>query len=164
MDLFLLIIGVLVGISFGIFLLTRFIAGQTQKVYVMQDEAYQEQLLARISPVGIVAVEGEGEEISAADPAAAITEPVPVASVLSGPQVYNSACLACHGAGIGGAPATGDKSAWSPRIAQGTAVLRDNVINGFQGDTGYMPPKGGRVDLSDGEILDAMNYMIEQVR
>ena len=117
MDLFVIVICALIGVSFGIFLLTRYIAGQTQETYVSQDAAYQEQLLARIAPVGQVAV--EGQQIAATGPAPAIEEPEPVASVMSGPQVYNSACLACHGAGIGGAPATGDESQWSVRIAQG---------------------------------------------
>jgi cytochrome c5 len=36
------------------------------------------------------------------------------------------------------------------------------VINGYQGDAGYMPPKGGRIDLSDEEIISAMDYMLEQ--
>jgi cytochrome c5 len=162
MDLFLLVISVLVGVSFGIFLLTKYIASQTQEIYRVQDDVYQEQVLARIAPIGKVAIEGEA--VAASDSAAAISEPEPVAAALSGPQVYNSACLACHGAGIGGAPATGNKEQWAARIAQNAQVLQDHVINGYQGNNGYMPPKGGRVDLSDEEILAAMNYMIDQVR
>ena len=81
---------------------------------------------------------------------------------MTGPQVYNAACLACHGAGIGGAPKTGDAAAWAPRIAQGQDILTEHVINGYQGEAGYMPPKGGRVDLSDEEILAAMTYMLEE--
>lgn len=161
-DLFILVISVLIGVSFGIFLLTRFIAGQTQEVYVLQDEAYQQQVLARIAPVGVVAV--EGEEADAAGPSEAITEPEPVKVAMSGPQVYNSACLACHGAGIGGAPKTGDGAAWGSRLQQDMAVITDHVINGYQGSAGYMPPKGGRVDLSDEAIIAAMNYMLDQVR
>lgn len=161
MDLFVIVVCALVGVSFGIFLLTRYIAGQTQEVYVSQDAIYQEQLLARIAPVGKVAVEGEQVLTG---PAPAIEEPEPVAAVMSGPQVYNSACLACHGAGIGGAPATGDQAAWSARIAQGRGVINEHALIGYQGDAGYMPPKGGRVDLSDEEILAAVDYMIEQSR
>jgi cytochrome c len=41
-------------------------------------------------------------------------------------------------------------------------VLRDHALNGFTGDTGFMPPKGGRIDLSDEEILAAVEYMLEQ--
>ena len=53
----------------------------------------------------------------------------------------------------------GDTAAWSARVAKGDDVLGQNALNGFT-DIGYMPPKGGRVDLSDQEILDAVAYMV----
>jgi cytochrome c len=43
-------------------------------------------------------------------------------------------------------------------------TLHSHAINGFQGAAGVMPPKGGRVDLSDGEIIAAVEYMVEQAR
>jgi len=158
-DLFMVIIGSLVGISFGIFLLARFVAGTTQEVYVLLDAPYQEQVLDNIRPVGRVAL--DGENVTDTVQVATIE---PVAEVLSGPQVYNQACVACHGAGIGGAPTVGQSANWSTRVAQGANVLRDHVINGYQGTAGYMPPKGGRIDLSDDEIMSAMEYMLEQSR
>ena len=104
-----------------------------------------------------------GEEEAAAAPTAkTVAEPEPVAAAMSGPQVYNSACLACHGAGIGGAPIPGDAEAWATRIAQGLDVLEDHAINGFQGSAGYMPAKGGRVDLSDEEVASAVEYMVSE--
>ena len=115
--------------------------------------------LENIRPVGRVVLDGEG--VAKTVQVATIE---PVAEVLSGPQVYNQACIACHGAGIGGAPVVGPGGDWGARTAQGADVLSDHVINGYQGDLGYMPPKGGRIDLSDGEILSAMDYMIEQSR
>jgi cytochrome c5 len=54
-----------------------------------------------------------------------------------------------------------DRAAWAPRIAQGLSVLQDHVLNGFQGDAGLMPAKGGRVDLSDADVLAAMQHMID---
>ena len=36
-----------------------------------------------------------------------------------GKKVYDSGCIACHGAGIAGAPKFGDKAAWAPRIKTG---------------------------------------------
>jgi cytochrome c5 len=81
---------------------------------------------------------------------------------LSGPQVYNEACIACHGSGIGGAPKFGDAAAWGPRIAQGNPTLYDHAINGFTGSAGFMPQKGARVDLSDQEVRDAVDYMVSQ--
>ena len=86
------------------------------------------------------------------------------AARLSGPDVYNSACAACHGQGIGGAPRVGDTAAWQPRIAQGQELLSQHALQGFTGATGYMPPKGGRVDLSDEEILAAVAHMLDGSR
>jgi len=158
-DLFMIVIASLVGVTFGLFLLANYIAGKTQEVYVLQDAHYQETVDARIAPIARIALDGETIEN-----AGEVAKIEPVAEVLSGPQVYNQACVACHGAGIAGAPKTGDAATWGPRIAQGNATLHDHVINGYQGAAGYMPPKGGRGDLSDDEILSAMDYMLEQVR
>jgi len=158
-DLFMVVIGGLVAISFGLFLLANYIAGNTQEVYVLQDNRYQETVSSRLTPVSRVAL--DGETIENAGEVATIE---PVAEVLSGPQVYNQACVACHGAGVAGAPKTGDAAAWGSRIAQDRAILNEHAINGYQGAAGYMPPKGGRADLSDDEILSAMEYMLDQVR
>ncbi len=92
--------------------------------------------------------------------------PRPVDTVSSGPQVFNEACYQCHaeGAVIPGAPIVGDTAQWEARIAQGLEIVYDHAINGFQGEALVpMPPKGGRVDLSDDEIRSAVDYMIEQL-
>ncbi|MDY6949360.1 MAG: c-type cytochrome [Pseudomonadota bacterium] len=86
------------------------------------------------------------------------------ASPLTGPQVYNNVCIACHSPpGVGGAPALGNAEAWGPRIAQGVDVLIAHAINGFSGKTGIMPRKGERPDLSDEEVAAAVRYMVEQI-
>ena len=69
---------------------------------------------------------------------------------------------ACHGAGIAGAPKTGDAAAWEARIAQGQETLEDHAINGYQGATGYMPAKGGFAFLSDEDVAAAVAYMVEE--
>ena len=158
-DLFMLVIGGLVAVSFGLFLLANYIADNTQEVYVLQDPGYQETVSSRLTPVARIALDGED-----VDNAGEVATIEPVAEVLSGPQVYNQACVACHGAGVAGAPKTGEAAAWSGRLGQDNATLTDHVINGYQGPAGYMPPKGGRADLSDEEILSAMDYMLNQVR
>lgn len=83
------------------------------------------------------------------------------ADAMAGESVHQQACLACHGAGIAGAPKTGDKSAWEGRVSQGLATLVDHAINGYQGNNGYMPPKGGRMDLSDEAVAQAVAFMME---
>ena len=41
-------------------------------------------------------------------------------------------------------------------------MLKDHAINGYQGSAGYMPAKGGRTDLSDEEVANAVDYMIAE--
>ena len=106
----------------------------------------------RIRPVGEL-MKFDGAQPPAA-PAAAV---VAVASkARSGEEVYNGACVACHGAGIAGAPKTGDKALWAPRIAQGANVLYEHAIKGFKA----MPAKGGQVALSDDEVKAGVDYQI----
>jgi cytochrome c len=82
---------------------------------------------------------------------------------MTGQQVYKNVCIACHSPpGVGGAPAFGSLEAWAPRIAQGMDTLIDHALHGFTGDTGVMPKKGERPDLSDEEIIGAVKYMVEQ--
>ncbi len=96
---------------------------------------------------------------TAAAPAAATT--VADADASAGKALYSSTCIACHGAGIAGAPKVGDKAAWAPRIAQGLAVLDDHAIHGLQGKAGVMPPKGGST-ASDDDVKAAVAYMVAQ--
>jgi cytochrome c5 len=84
------------------------------------------------------------------------------ADLAQGQQVYQGACFACHGTGVAGAPKMGDKDAWAPRIAQGSETLLKHALGGFQGSTGVMPPKGGRMDLSDADVTAAIAYMVSQ--
>jgi len=77
----------------------------------------------------------------------------------AGKALYSAACVACHGAGIAGAPKFGDKAAWAPRIAQGVNVLYAHAIKGFQGKVGVMPPKGGS-SAPDAEVKSAVDYMV----
>ena len=81
---------------------------------------------------------------------------------LTGEQVYQQVCTTCHGAGIAGAPKVGDSAAWKPRLAQGEKTLLQHAIQGFQGKTGMMPPKGGNPDLADVEVQRAVVYMANQ--
>ena len=156
-----LVIGALAIAALGIFVLAMKISDRTQEVFKREGAEYQATIASRIKPFGEVYMPGE-EQAASAPTAQTIAEPEPVAAAMSGPQVYNTACLACHGAGIGGAPVPGDAEAWTARIAQGMDVLKDHAINGFQGSAGYMPAKGGRVDLSDEEVASAVEYMVSE--
>jgi cytochrome c5 len=101
-------------------------------------------------------------------PVVAASIPPPAAPAAAakadGRKVYDTSCMACHATGVAGAPKQGDKAAWSPRIAQGSNVLYEHAIKGFQGKTGVMPPKGGNTALSDAEVKAAVDYMTAAVK
>lgn len=160
-DMYSLVIGILAAFALAILVLAMKMSDLTQGVYTRDAQEYQAAVESRIRPVGQVYLPGE-EQQSEAPTVETAVEPEPVATALSGPQVYNSACLACHGAGIAGAPILGDAEAWAPRVAQGIDVLNDHAINGYTGAVGFMPAKGGRVDLSDQEVAAAVEYMVAE--
>lgn len=104
---------------------------------------------------------------SAAAPAPAAPAPVAAApsvtiasaaDLAKGEKIYTATCLACHGAGVLGAPKFGDKTAWQPRIATGNATLYTNALNGVK----MMPPKGGNAMLKDDEVKAAVDYMVSK--
>ena len=74
---------------------------------------------------------------------------------MDGKAVYEKYCVACHGAGVAGAPKFGDKAAWAPRLKQGQEVLYTHALKGFKA----MPPKGGAADLPDAQIKAAVDYL-----
>ena len=93
-----------------------------------------------------------------AAPAPAAATPAAGAKA-DGKKVFETTCSVCHGAGIAGAPKFGDKAAWAPRIAQGTNVLYQHALQGFQGKSGVMPPRGGNTALGDADVKAAVDYM-----
>lgn len=160
-DMYSLVIGVLAIIALLIFVGSMKLSDLSQGIYTANTAEYQEAVRDRIKPIGQVLM--PGEEVHAGEPQVAeAPSPEPVATVMSGPQVYNDACLMCHGSGIGGAPMISDSAAWEPRIAQGKDVLYQHALEGFSGNNGYMPPKGARMDLSDDNVRSAVDYMVEE--
>ncbi|MCZ6831620.1 MAG: c-type cytochrome [Gammaproteobacteria bacterium] len=103
----------------------------------------------RIKPVGEVCLQGDS---TCGVVMAASSGP------RSGEDVYNTACLACHSTGAGGAPILGDAAAWADRIAKGVDALYDSGINGLAG-TG-MIAKGGCMNCSDEEVHAAVDFML----
>ena len=92
-------------------------------------------------------------------------EPVKSAAVAPSPsrngqQVYQTTCVACHDAGIAGAPKLGDKGQWAKHVAKGLNALYASALNGVQGSAGAMPAKGGNPGLSNAEVRAAVDYMV----
>jgi len=89
-------------------------------------------------------------QVAAAEPAKA--------GKVDGKKVYEGLCAACHATGAAGAPKTGDKAAWKPRVAQGADTLHQHAIKGIRA----MPAKGGNPALSDAEVTAAVDHMVGQ--
>lgn len=161
-DTFMLVLGILVAIAFGLYFGARAIAARTQEAQVREDPLMHKAMEERLQPVGRVAISGEDNsalEVKSAEPVAAV-----MAKDLPGEEVYNVACVACHGAGIAGAPKMGDKVAWGTRLAKGVATLHEHAIKGFTGSAGVMPPKGGRVDLTDQSVINGVDFMMSKAK
>ncbi len=96
-------------------------------------------------------------ESAAAAPAAAAPAAAAPAAASSdaGKKIYDSACTACHGTGVAGAPKLGDKAAWGPRIAAGMDSLMNSTLKG----KGAMPPRGAS-SASDDDLRHAVEYMV----
>jgi len=168
-NVFSAVLGVLIAMALMLVGISRMVDSGPKGARDTGDPLMQASAHERIKPFGQVAVAGEDNSGLAIQATA-----VPVASggaaadaaalPTDGRSVFDVACSACHGTGIAGAPRIGDKAAWAPRIAQGTATLEKHAIEGFQGQAGMMPAKGGRTDLSDDAVRAAVDYLASQVR
>lgn len=159
-DTFMLVLGILAAVTIGLMVLAGVISDRTSKRFIEEDPLKQQNTIERIRPVARVAVAGQDNSALAPPAAAATTAAVD----MPGEQVYQQVCAMCHAEGIAFAPKTGDKAAWAARLAQGEATLNKHAIEGFQGKDGFMPPKGGRTDLTDQSVINAVEYMTAQLQ
>ena len=163
-----------VALIIGVLMLAYFAVG-THSVGNNADNANTpEAITQRIAPVTTLAIDASkgpapvlttvAAVATAAAPIVAMAIPAATVAgatkVAGGEGVYNGACVACHGAGIAGAPKAGDKAAWSPRIAQGKPTLYEHALLGYQGKAGVMPAKGGNTALADADVKSAVDYMV----
>lgn len=156
-NVFSIMIGGLILLTIALIILAAVIASGVRQSDINQ-QVRDNQVVERIEPAGQIAV-GEAADSGSAEAAGgAGTE------VASGESVYQSSCAACHASGVAGAPTFGDPAAWSERISQGKETLYDHAINGFQGDAGNMPAKGGNTSLSDEAVKAAVDHMVEAMQ
>lgn len=151
---FLAILGILVVAT----ILILIIAVRFSSIHKEVDMAMRAGMEERIKPIGRVHV-GSMPETAEAAPQAEAQKAAP-AGVMSAKATYDTVCAVCHATGVANAPIPGDKAVWESRLAAGNEALYASVLNG----KGAMPAKGGRVDLSDEVIKDAVDYMLEALR
>ena len=136
------------------------------KSSAMSDEA----VARRLKPVGEVVIGEAGAPVpatatkstttTAGGPTQIAAAAKPAGGAGEGKKTYDAVCSMCHAAGVAGAPKTGDKAAWKPRIAQGKDALYTSALKGKN----LMPPKGGAASLPDADIKAAVDYLVSQAK
>lgn len=120
-----------------------------------------------VAGIGLMSIGCGQASDNKADPLqpAASTEIADVSGDAAGPAphpgeaTYQNYCFSCHTPGLSGAPKTGDKEAWAPRIAKGPDLLLASTVEGMPP---AMPPRGMCFDCSDEDLAAAISYMVEK--
>ena len=71
-------------------------------------------------------------------------------------KLYDANCALCHATDKMGAPEVGNVEAWAEVSKKGIEKV---IINAIEG-TGGMPAKGGNVDLTNSEIKEIVEFMV----
>ncbi|MDQ7049320.1 MAG: c-type cytochrome [Enterobacterales bacterium] len=89
----------------------------------------------------------------------AVTKSAETKTEHPGRSIYEGVCKVCHGSGVAGAPKLDDAEQWASRISKGNDVLYSSALEGLNA----MPAKGGRTDLSDEAVKQAVDFMLHQI-
>jgi cytochrome c5 len=155
-DSFMLVFGVLFVFTVAVYWIATAIADNDPGAY-NRNGAVQEKLIdQRLAPVGDVQVAGNSSTQTASPAPSAGAHGGTAAQ--TGKQIWEGTCSACHQTGALGAPKIGDKAEWAPHLAKGLTVLEDHALHGFM----QMPAHGGNPNLSDAQVIKALEYMISQ--
>ena len=106
-------------------------------------------------------LQGSNARVENIDPGQVESTTTDSASI-SGKQIYESNCLACHGAnGKGSIPGVPDFNEKNGRLSKSDSELLSNIITGIQspGSSMPMPPRGGNSQLSDTDLNAALKYI-----
>jgi cytochrome c5 len=153
-----------VAVAIGLFALARIVASHTQERQVLTEADYAKNVALRLTPPSQEAVAGQDNSALAIKAPTTAAAGSAVAIPKNGTELFEQTCSACHAQGIGGAPRAGDKAAWGPRIAKGKSVLYQHAIQGFTGTSGVMPAKGGRTDVADDLVKQAVDHMVQMAQ
>ncbi len=159
------VIGGLIGLAVCIFALAKYVGARAESLSET-DAQYRALVQERLTPVGRVAVAGKDNStlaIPAAGPKV-VAAPVAMLAVMSGEQTYQMTCSTCHATGVGGAPKFGNAKDWSRRLAEGLPMLKEHALHGLTDEGGVMPAKGGRPDLPDESVANAVEYMVKAAK
>lgn len=116
-------------------------------------------------PAAVYAGETGAAAMAAAAEAAraAAASQVAYGGSLDGARIFNSLCGACHLSGAAGAPKL-EKALWAKRVGQGVDTLVKHATEGYQGQAGVMPARGGNPALSDEQVRATVLWMLDNLK
>ena len=85
-----------------------------------------------------------------------MTTLAPLTYSANGESTYKSVCIACHAAGMNGAPKFQNNRDWASIIKEGKIHVIAEAYNGVR----KMPAKGGKPDLTLEDFSGALIYMV----
>ncbi len=80
--------------------------------------------------------------------------------LILGKKIYDAECALCHDHGEEQSPKLGKEKEWAHRKTQPVDVIIKKAIDGFLGEDGEMPARGGSDYLTDEEVAAAVKFML----
>ena len=158
--MFSVVIGILVAITILLLALARAVAGRTQVVDVYKDPMYwracrktSSRMHRRRSPARTIQPGDQGAGRCGSGSCRSAAEER--CRAVQGGMQY----LSWHRPRLEH-PRQATRRPGRPRIAEGKATLYQHALNGFTGNSGMMPAKGGRTDLPDALVKQGVDYMV----
>jgi cytochrome c5 len=167
-DTFMLVLGILVVVTVGLFVLSRNVAARTQELQVLGDPFVMAAVSERIQPVRKLAVAGKdnsalaplqpagGSAGEGASTAAAGTS----GKEMSGEDVFAAACVVCHGSGVAGAPRWATQRHGRHASRRAKPCCTNMRCRATRARPASCPPRVGRADLTDQSVIAAVDHMV----
>ncbi|MEM9444819.1 MAG: c-type cytochrome [Verrucomicrobiota bacterium] len=126
-----------------------------------------------VIPFGLIVIGCGGDSVQSGSESGKATKVIPVATpdllpvfddpvMQTGRAIWIQKCGKCHFRGKAGSPKTLDKEEWKNRIAtKGRDTLLKHTIHGFETLSTEMPARGGFEELTDAELIAAVDYIIK---
>ena len=91
------------------------------------------------------------------------SQSVDTKTLTNGKNIYDNVCASCHMYGTAGSATMVDFKFWDKSAGKGVDIILNNVIDGYKGKFGVMPPKGNCLSCSDEDIKASVSYIFKEV-
>ena len=91
------------------------------------------------------------------------SQAIDIKTITNGKYIYDNTCASCHMYGTAGAATMVDFKFWDKSASKGMDIILYNVIEGYRGKIGVMPPKGNCLSCNDDDIKASIVYIFKEV-